>query len=295
MRQTNLLFIRRDIIIRKKVMSVCRRRNAINVWMHQASHLKQTNKSFSTELNTTKKKLFTMASSVIKKQDSYNDVLKKSNKISVDGYIRQIEQNSFSIHTFYRNIPIVINYLCMKYYHESKDRFDPGLHGDDVITTNNKITKRRYKWNSGSAFLSNIVSKDYHEWRFEVVNFSYMRFEDLHFGICNNEIDLTKYLNTICFPLCGIFNMELETKSFGFNVWDRDLRDRDKKIFCPQSKTTGYIVDMCLDLNALELRFKINHKDYGKAFDIPAGSTWRACVTLYGEDIMITLVHYKRK
>ena len=67
-----------------------------------------------------------------------------------------------------------------------------------------------------------------------------------------------------------------------------DNRNNDEKIHC----------DVCKrgDLNTLELRYKkINDKDYGKAFDIPPGSSWRACVSLFGQDNVVRLIHYKTK
>ena len=72
-------------------------------------------------------------------KESYNDKIKKADKSSVNGYIREIERKSFSNESFYKTIPMVINYLCIKYYHESKDRFDPDLHGKAVKVTNEEV------------------------------------------------------------------------------------------------------------------------------------------------------------
>ena len=227
-------------------------------------------------------------------QPSYNDLIKNNNQKTVVGYIREIENKSFSNHPFYRNIPQIINYFCMKYYHQSTDRFDPELHGDCITRTDNKIAKRLYS--TSSAFLSNYVDKDYHEWRFTVMSVSNCYCDTIFFGICNNQIQFRKYLNKFCYPMSGsFFQMELQTKAFGLNVWQRGLRggNNDEKIYCDVCKR-GDIIDMCLDLNTLELRYKINDKDYGKAFDIPPGSSWRACVSLFGQDNVVRLIHYKR-
>ncbi len=51
---------------------------------------------------------------------SYNDEIKGKDKSIVNGYIRTIEQNIYPL-----IFPMVLNYLCIKYYHISKDRFDP--------------------------------------------------------------------------------------------------------------------------------------------------------------------------
>ncbi len=54
---------------------------------------------------------------------SYNDEIKTKDKLTVNGYIREAENNNL----LSNNIPLIINYFCIKYYHESKDRFDPKL------------------------------------------------------------------------------------------------------------------------------------------------------------------------
>ena len=46
------------------------------------------------------------------KAKSYNEQVKIKNKAVVNGYVREIEKKSFSNHTFYRTIPMVINYCC---------------------------------------------------------------------------------------------------------------------------------------------------------------------------------------
>ena len=303
---THSFFILRDVII--KLMSVCRRRNAINVWMHyhQASHSKRTSHGQQKQFALAKSSFENITNNFFENHPmaslqpySYNNLIKNKNKKSVDGYVREIEKKSFQNHPFYRNIPNIINYLCMKYYHESKDRFHPELHGDFIIRADNKIAKCLYS--ESSAFLSNIVSKESHEWRFKIVKVSNCCRDTIFFGICNNKVDFTKYLNKFCYSIWHFhFQMDLHTKSFGLNAWQGILRGaedprnkrRDANMYGEEC-TTGDIIDMCLDLNTLELRYKINDKDYGKAFDIPPGSSWRACVSLFGQDNVVRLIHYK--
>ena len=52
---------------------------------------------------------------------------------------------------------------------------------------------------------------------------------------------------------------------------------------------TGDIIIMYCDLNQMELRFTINGKDYGKAFDIKPGK-YKAVIDLCDKDDSITLV-----
>ena len=51
---------------------------------------------------------------------------------------------------------------------------------------------------------------------------------------------------------------------------------------------------MCLDLKELELKYKINDRDHGKAFDIDSGLSWRACVSFCGGG-RVQLLQYHQK
>ncbi len=96
---------------------------------------------------------------------SYNDEIKGKDKSTVNGYIRTIEQNIYPL-----KFPMVLNYLCIKYYHISKDRFDPILHGKHIRVSDNWITWTPYEcmlFRGSTAILSNILSNDKHQWRFK--------------------------------------------------------------------------------------------------------------------------------
>ena len=49
---------------------------------------------------------------------------------------------------------------------------------------------------------------------------------------------------------------------------------------------------MTLNLNQLQLSYKINDTDYGKAFDVEKTS-YRAAATLYYKETKFTLLSYK--
>ena len=107
----------------------------------------------------------------------YNEEISLKHEITIDGYIRDIESNIFLVNdeSFWENIPNVINDLCFKYYHESKDRFDPELHGQcieliDEMHVKHKLEKGNN--NPNVAFVSNIVNpgSGIHEWTFKIGN-----------------------------------------------------------------------------------------------------------------------------
>ena len=68
----------------------------------------------------------------------------------------------------------------------------------------------------------------------------------------------------------------------GLNLFYGELRGYSEKNYCPKCKE-GDIIDMYLDLNNFELKYSINDKDYGKAFDVE-NTSYRAVVCCGGSD-----------
>ena len=122
-----------------------------------------------------KKKFFTHSQTTCcemmsDENETYNDTIKKKDECTINGYIRIIENESFMNHSFYMNIPRIINYLCMKFYHESKDRFHPHLHGStyELQRAQSTVNQQMMQHILPNQLLSNIVRKGYHEWRFMI-------------------------------------------------------------------------------------------------------------------------------
>ncbi len=222
---------------------------------------------------------------------SYN---KGKDKSTVNGYIRKIEQNIFSSNneSFYNNIPTIINYLCISYYHISKDRFDPILHGKHIRVSDNWISWKPYGcllFRGSSAFLSNIVSNHKHQWRFKIINtktYAYI-------GVRANKTDPTdNELNSLHYPL----GSQAKNGSFGLQLKFESslLRGDPQRIneqYCPVCSKDD-IIDMYLDLNKFELSFAINNKHYGKAFDVDKTS-YRAVCCLILTHKALELLFYK--
>ena len=222
----------------------------------------------------------------LESEESYNEQIIKRDKSSVNGYIREIEAKSFSNNSFYRTIPICINHLCLKYCHESKDRFHPILHGKDVEIINKEVHTRSRGY--CSAFLSNIVSKGIHKWRFQQISGN-----NQYIGICDNSLPLKddRYLN-------DWYHWKAPLASFGLCLITGYLRGKQELQhkwgkYCPITKK-GDIIELCLDLNKMELKYIINGKDYGKAFDIPPGQ-YRVGVCLAYRHSSCKLLQYDTK
>ena len=220
---------------------------------------------------------------------SYNDEIKAKDKTTINGYIREIENNVFlsDNNSFYKNIPMIINYLCNKYYHQSKDRFHPILHGKNIKVTAN--TMKMLKHMSASAFLSNVVSKHRHQWRFKIKAMSNI----LYIGIWPNESDPDdKSLSSLHYPSSA--QQSNYSGVFGLNLEYGQLRGdpaRHCDEYCPPC-ATGDIIDMYLNMNKYELSFAVNNKYYGKAFDVNK-TLYRAACCGFTKFDQLQLVFYK--
>lgn len=234
----------------------------------------------------------TMSTTISKKQVvvTYNDEIKKNNQFTVNGYVRQIDKSIFAVgnKSFFNNIPVVINYVVLRYYHVAKDRFDPILHAKGIKVTED-TAERLNAGAHNSAFLSNVVISGIHRWRFKL-----QKRESLtYIGVWKNEYDATKPLNG---PLHE--NMYGNKAVYALNTMWGELRgDIDEYIqqqtYCAECKT-GDVIDMYLDLNKFELKFSVNDKDHGKAFDVDQTSSYRAAVNMEWSD-SVKLVFYKFK
>ena len=78
-------------------------------------------------------------------------------------------------------------------------------------------------------------------------------------GVWNHKIDPKIYLNRLCYASKS-YDKNEQKRSFGLNATRGQLRGdhrRYSKKYCERCKP-GDIIAMCLDLNKMELGFKIN-------------------------------------
>ena len=215
------------------------------------------------------------------RNQSYNDKVELNDKSTVNGYIRKVENKSFRNHSFYRTIPMVINYLCMKFYHESKDRFHPELHGSNIIATDTIITKT--KRGASSAFLSNIVTKGKHHWRFKIHR---TLDQTLTIGIWNNKYNLQQVFNK--------YLRAVQDALYSINFGNGKTEGQNKQIVKYEYLVDGNgIIDMYLDLDTLDLSFSIDNINFGTVYKIKKGASYRACACIHSAQAELELIMYK--
>ena len=204
-------------------------------------------------------------------------------EIIVDGYIREMENVLFEEHSA-GVIPSVINQLCIEYYRIIQDRFDSSLHGDCLLITHDTVTTDYTR--SSTAFLSNIVNKGIHHWKFEITKCE--MYANIYIGVWENKYDSKKVLNSYIVRGNKLFRGYIPSSSL--NVKWGELIGSDENIFnegndygrrCP-SCDEGDIVEMILEFYALqcELKFIVKGKELGTAFILPK-TDYRAFVSFY--------------
>ena len=217
---------------------------------------------------------------------SFHQLNKLKDIIIVDGYIHEADIKIFETHSsFYKNIPSVINNLCIDYYHIPKDRFDPELHGEKVKVSDTMINKSKY--GQCSVFLSNILSSGKHQWRFKIWQTHGCT---LSIGVWDNAFSAEKQLNTY------LTTVREATYTINFN--DAEFQG-PKKFAVRDSGRYGEkcewncIIDMYLDLDKLDLSFAINTRNYGTAFKLKSGTSYRGCSYIFAEGAKLELLLYQ--
>ena len=207
---------------------------------------------------------------------------RKSNLL-VFGYIRN-EQKSIKLSN---DVPVDIIIECLKYYFITYV-WDPNGYSTDRLQLNpdtNTITKIDKGTRDGTAYLLGILENNgIHEIQFKILQ--------IYYSAWRQTYGIYKVDDKIPLPLKDDF-ATLEKDSIAIN-------NRGEKVICgsfhcesyndcPPIKT-GDIIDMIVDFEQAELRFRINGKDYEKVDDINPDYQYKAAVTLMVVDDVIQII-----
>ena len=143
-----------------------------------------------------------------------------------------------------------------------------------------------------SAYLLGIIDSGVHEYKLNI-----SRLKRGLTGGWKQTIGIWKVNENNKPPWSGDFFLKARKGSLGLN--NRGRRLVGEKLYpgddqhdynnCPGYKS-GDTVDMIIDFDKLELRFKINGKDYGKAGDLNPEHKYRVAVSLMIKDDAIQLL-----
>ena len=170
----------------------------------------------------------------------------------------------------YDDIPDAIIIECLKYYFEY-DKWDENGYAKDCMKLEDDIITCIEKSNM-SAFCLNVASEGVHEWKFKIVQITDLSWTQ-SIGIWKvNKKNDAPYNTDFCFKSGESYAL----KNTG------SLRSGDsKEWYCKTGFRTGDIITMTLDMNKGILKFGINDKDYGKAYDVDSECQYRAAISLY--------------
>ena len=192
-------------------------------------------------------------------------------KYTVCGFIRRLEKEMDMM-------PKEIIDLFVLFYGNGSDEWDPELLSTDHVTLdedNRMVSSLKNKCSDGNAYMKRIVEFGYHEWKLKV-----------KYGTTTSGhlmIGLWRIQNKKTPPLRSYYTDGKE-KGYGFACSQGKLVNPKHGYGFYNDygvSVTDSIIDMIVDFDNLSLSFKIDGKDYGKAFDITQDK-YRAAVYFYG-------------
>ena len=191
----------------------------------------------------------------------------------VFGFVKE-SQKLLSDSSSYWNISDLIIFIILSFY-QIKDEWDEeNSHKaykieDDILV---KVDEENAWVKNRSAFMTQIVSKGTFRWKFKIVHIVEPgQWNDFIIGIINANRNL-KYVST------GFY---CDSNGHGYDagkgrLWNPSYDVTTYGIACKGND----IIEMELNMNELYLKYIINGKDYGKAFDVEPGK-YKAAVYLY--------------
>ena len=199
----------------------------------------------------------------------------------VNGYLKQINQNSHDNHSLHSNIPPLIYCWCLLYYFINESFDLENSHNNYQIQNDDSIIRKRRDGRTGCAYLTNIVKSGIHSWKFKInAHYRY----SITFGVWKmmNERDNSRLVQNTIPGQSYAWIANVAKKSIGQGNWD------------PYGSTIiqGDIVEMILDLKDFTLRYRRNDEDFGIAFQNPEKTEYTAVVSAYGEGTIIELISY---
>ena len=198
----------------------------------------------------------------------FKSIRGKQGHLLVFGWCR-IENKSISKDSGI-DIPEVIMIECLKYYFRA-DIWDINAYSKDkMIVEVDTITMISNNTNA-SAYLTELASEGLYVWRFKIMKQTHTNWNQ-SIGIWKVNADNNPPLDDDFCVQSGA--IALTNTGFIERGWSLSkgygARYKEKDI-----------VEMTLDFDNKELRFKINDIDYGKAAGIKDGNQYRAGISLY--------------
>ena len=198
----------------------------------------------------------------------------QTRKDTVTGYIRGDESLKD------KQIPRAIIYICILFYGEGADQFDPRWKGN-AMTLSNDNRRVEYKGVTyQSVYGKKIVHSGYHEWKFKLIK---MSGSDCAIGLwrCSENTD-----PPINLWFCKGHNQGYAVRYDGLKNKGHNGGFGEK--FCAAYKTAD-VIEMFVDFDQLSLCWKVNGKSYGKSHDITQDK-YRLAIYMYSVEKIVEIM-----
>ena len=201
-------------------------------------------------------------------------------KYLVNGYVMQI-QNLLPDDNVYYTIPTLIIHWILLYFY-IPDAFDPDkCHKVFELSKDNTLITHKQGSTNKSAYLSRIVDHGVYCWKFKLHKV-YVSGFTMCIGVWKSKYEI----NTN-----NKLHISLEGQHYTWVVTRNYLKPRNnhKTIYNERKLVEGDIIDMILDLNKLQLRYRVNGEDFGIAKDNIEQTAYQATVSFYyaGDSILL--------
>eukprot|EP01084_Bolivina_argentea_P010844 20237_1 len=220
-----------------------------------------------------------------------------STKDTVNGYIRNVQKEIFCSNKYNDNpyyiIPELAIYLCLLFYNENnKESFDPHIDGKIYKYFENNKRVMRYPFNGlddeeETLYLSKIARRGIHRWLFKLIEYDSRKFA-LIIGIWKTKFEM-KSENEIYVPTDKFYGLDIQDGSRVGNVsvW------RKPKLYLKKEFVKGDEIMMELDLNKLQLRYKINDDYFFTAFNNIEQTEYKAALCIFKDGDTVYLKMYQ--
>ena len=209
----------------------------------------------------------------------------------VYGYTAKV-QNSFPSDIVFYTIPKSIIHWILLYFYIGDEFDEENMHSTYTLNDDKSAVTKNQSSNSGSLFLTRKARFGVHSWIFKLIKVDGSLFS-MTIGIWKTKYQIdTRY---------AVRSRMYNGKVYGWMLMDdaQTYLINDAKYEFgltgdyAKSCGEGDIVEMILDLDKLQLRYKVNGNNYGIAFENIEQTEYIAAVSMFKETDCIQLIAYQ--
>ena len=217
---------------------------------------------------------------------SYLDDIKmidQCTKDIVNGCIRDA-QKLFPNDNAYYNIPPLVIYWCILFYaRESFDSLNSSQNYEFIGNTRIKKLRDCYE----TVYLTRVANKGKHKWTFQLYKFDSRKFTTI-IGLWKTKFE-AKPTNDLTSSSIKFYGLYVNDGNLTWNAYERASHWYNAPR-CSQ----GDIIEMTLDLDKLQISYKVNEKDCGVAFKDIESMEYKACLCVHFKGDTIDLLNYAK-